>query len=179
MTAESKHGRLWAVVFILLIAAIVAGGGVLAFRWLHREKPVEVDISTRPAAEMEVYLSGAVVEEGMYDVSDDTTIGDLLRSAGGVTEDGDSSRIKIQVLHAGESPYATPGQEAAESKININTASSEALQTLTGIGPAKAQAIIDYRNANGPFRSVEELTEVKGFGEKTLDKIRDEITVVD
>ena len=56
--------------------------------------------------------------------------------------------------------------------VNINTADAEELETLTGIGPALAQAIIDYRTQNGPFRSVEQLLEVPGIGEKTLEQLR-------
>ena len=65
----------------------------------------------------------------------------------------------------------------SDGKININTASSSQLQTLSGIGPTKAQAIIDYRVEHGNFSSVEELINVSGIGEKTLEKIIDNITV--
>lgn len=61
--------------------------------------------------------------------------------------------------------------------VNINTADLNQLQTLNGIGEVKAQAIIDYREAHGAFRSVDELTNVKGIGDKTLEKNRDRITV--
>lgn len=66
---------------------------------------------------------------------------------------------------------------AASSKVNINTASVEELMSLSGIGPTKAQAIVDYRTSVGAFSSVDELINVSGIGEKTLAKIRDEITV--
>lgn len=61
--------------------------------------------------------------------------------------------------------------------VNINTATAEQLMTLKGIGEVKSQAIIDYRNKNGAFRNIDQLLFVKGIGEKTLDKIRDYITV--
>ena len=61
--------------------------------------------------------------------------------------------------------------------VNINTAGQAELESLTGIGPVLAQRIMDYREANGPFQSLEDLLEVKGIGEKTLEKFRDEITL--
>ena len=65
----------------------------------------------------------------------------------------------------------------AYTKVNINTATAEELETLSGIGPAKAQAIVAYRETNGPFSSVNDLVNVSGIGEKTLAKIIDDITV--
>ncbi|AFG35983.1 competence protein ComEA-like protein with helix-hairpin-helix repeat region [Fervidobacterium pennivorans DSM 9078] len=65
----------------------------------------------------------------------------------------------------------------SNEKININTASLEELEKLPGIGPSKAQAIIDYRTNNGPFKSIEEIKNVKGIGEKTFEKLKDLITV--
>ena len=65
----------------------------------------------------------------------------------------------------------------AFAAINLNTATHAELDTVKGIGPAKAQAIIDYRNANGPFKSVDDLKNVKGFGDKTVNKMRSELSV--
>ena len=64
---------------------------------------------------------------------------------------------------------------APAGPVDINTADLDQLQTLSGIGPVLAQRIIDYREANGPFSSVEELLEVKGIGEATLEKVRDQV----
>jgi competence protein ComEA len=61
--------------------------------------------------------------------------------------------------------------------VNLNTATKDELVELPGIGPAKAQAIIDYRTANGPFKSVEQLKDVKGIGAKRFEKLKPELTV--
>lgn len=61
--------------------------------------------------------------------------------------------------------------------VNLNTASQAELETVKGIGPAKAKAIVEHRNKNGPFKSVDDLKEIKGFGDKMLSKMRPELTV--
>ena len=66
----------------------------------------------------------------------------------------------------------------AFAAINLNTATKEELVALPGIGPAKAQAILDYRSAHGPFKSVEEVKDVKGIGAKRFEKLKGELTVV-
>jgi competence protein ComEA len=66
----------------------------------------------------------------------------------------------------------------ALAALNLNTATKEELIALSGIGPAKAQAILDYRNAHGAFKSVEELKDVKGIGAKRFEKLKGELTVV-
>ena len=68
-----------------------------------------------------------------------------------------------------------PLQRAPDDLLNVNTAGSDELQTLKGVGPVTAQRIIDYRNQIGRFDNVDQLLEVKGIGEKTLTKFRDQV----
>ncbi len=63
------------------------------------------------------------------------------------------------------------------TKVNINTADEAALKSLKGIGEKKAKAIIEYRQKNGPFKSVDDLGKVKGIGDKRLGKLKDQVTV--
>lgn len=82
---------------------------------------------------------------------------------------------KANIIESSD-PASSAAQPVSE-KININTASSEELQTLNGIGETKAAAIIQYRTENGGFNSIEEICRVKGIGDATFNKIRDRITI--
>ena len=99
------------------------------------------------------------------------------------TEEGAAYTITTQrqapdVQEEPEEP-AEPAEEPPEESgpVDINTAGLEELDALAGIGPVLAQRIIDYRTEHGPFQSVDELLEVKGIGEKTLEKFREDIVI--
>lgn len=66
---------------------------------------------------------------------------------------------------------------AAFAAVNLNTATKDELVALPGIGPSKAQAIVDYRNQNGPFKSVDEVRKVRGIGAKLFEQIKPELTI--
>jgi len=76
-------------------------------------------------------------------------------------------------------PHALAADKSDGAKININSAGVEELTDLPGIGPAYAQRIVDYRKEYGPFKSIEDLLNVRGIGDRTFDKIRDRITIKD
>jgi competence protein ComEA len=72
---------------------------------------------------------------------------------------------------------SVPVLAGVSDAVNVNTADVEALSTLKGIGPSRAEAIIEYRNANGPFRSLHELMQVRGIGERTIEENMDRIVL--
>lgn len=171
MSLDRWHQRWWLVLVGVLVLAIIGGGAVLGIKSVSKAKPVEILVSSiDQGGAIEVYLDG-VPNEGIYTFGEDTTLRTIIREAGGSDEPW---RVKITVLGPEEDPYS----QRTDSRININTASRAELETLSGIGPVRAQAIIDYRNANGPFRTVEQLIDVPGIGPATLAAIIDHITVV-
>lgn len=144
-----------------------------------------------------VDVSGAVLNPGVYELKEGARVDDAIQAAGGLSEDADTSALnrasllsdgmKITVPHQGEvaqdsssaagSAQVSSGAPTAKSLININTASSEELQSLSGVGPSTAEAIIADREENGLFASVEDLMRVSGIGEKKFAKIKDSICV--
>lgn len=73
--------------------------------------------------------------------------------------------------------FAFAGVSFAADPVDLNTATQQQLESIKGIGPKKAQAIIDYREKNGNFKSIDDLDNVKGFSAKGVGKIRDQVTV--
>lgn len=142
-----------------------------------------------------VDIKGEVQFPGIYEVNQDMRINDVIFMAGGLSSDADirslnlaqlvQDQMVIHVLHQkdhilnGETLVVqTPMIENnKENLIDINTASSTDLQQLNGIGEMKAEKIINYREENGFFKSIEELMEVSGIGEKTFETLKDKVTV--
>ena len=89
----------------------------------------------------------------------------------------DDLRLLRQIDNNYDGIMPAPENEVGETVVNINTASVHHLQRISGIGETRAQAIVEYREAHGGFRSVDELVNVSGIGEKTLDAMRDRLTV--
>ena len=168
----------WLLVLGLIVAVIVAGGTLFAVKYLSRPQSVEIVVASPDTdSTVEVYLSGVEVKEGIYTVGQNATLDDILQRAGVIPPGSGPLKLKISVLGPEEDPSSqTPEQKTG--KININSATAAELDSLSGIGPTKAQAIVDYRNQNGPFRTIDDLLNVPGIGPKTLDAIRDQITVI-
>ena len=180
-----------------LVAGILFGLFVAALVWVVSRNPSGEAVTLRPVPTEKpiiVHISGAVPRPGVYALPDGARVQDVISAAGGFLAEADKELINLaRVLEDGEKldiPYTegfspvlpTPVQSIIipgddEDLININTASSFELETLPGIGPAIAQRIIEYREANGPFLAIEDIVNVSGIGPGTYERIQDLITV--
>lgn len=130
-----------------------------------------------------VYICGHVKNEGVYEVSSGSRIYQVIELAGGLKKGADTAALNqaakvedgqmIYVPKKGES--ANAGGSSAGGKVNINTAGKEELMTLNGIGEARAESIIHYREKNGSFSKPEDLKQVEGIGDGIFSKLEDAI----
>lgn len=158
-------------------------------------------------AKIVVYITGAIKNPGVYELEDEKRIADLIKEAGGVTEEADTNSINMAYKLEDEMKVYVPTkteetvniEETTEThiytennnqekqaintnssknqKININTASQTELETLPGIGPSTALKIIEYRKESGKFRNIEDIKNVKGIGTNKYEKIKELIKV--
>ena len=142
-----------------------------------------------------VDVSGCIKTPGVYELPYGSRIFEAIEEAGGFTKHADRALInqaetitdgmkinvpdKRDIEENGSGAAHVSGNGASDNGelININTAGSEELQQISGIGPVTAEKIIQYREENGVFDSVEDITNVSGIGEKTLEKMKPQITV--
>ncbi|MGG0250976.1 helix-hairpin-helix domain-containing protein [Peribacillus frigoritolerans] len=154
------------------------------------------------AAEPEIIkvdVKGAVKSPGIFTAQAGDRVIDLISAAGSFTEKADTDKVNfaqiiedqmvIYVPEIGEEDkgnleniqVGTSGDAVTKGTsgglVNLNTATQEDLQTLTGIGPSKANAILEYRETIGKFKEVDELKQVTGIGDKTFERLRDSISV--
>lgn len=160
-----------------------------------QDEPISSQQSSK-SDKIYVDLKGAVKHPGVYALDQGSRVFDLLEMAGGLTEDAAERALNQAQLLVDQQTLYVPTMEEWEAesqgpqanvvgsqaplvsspnsgKVNVNQADLAQLETLPGIGAKKAQAIIDYRTANGSFNSLEDLGKVKGIGPKMLEKLKD------
>jgi competence protein ComEA len=190
-------GRREMVMLVLVGLALVGGAGLWYARSLPR--PVEVragPVASRPSptpATLFVHVAGWVRRPGVYELREGDRVIDAIHRAGGPKKGADLGGLNLaallvdaqQVLVPRSAPAAPGGAvptgeapgTSGTALVNVNVASAEELETLPGIGEVLAATIIEYREENGPFTSVDQLIEVSGIGEVTLEEIRELVTV--
>lgn len=146
-----------------------------------------------------VDIKGEVLRPGVYEFSCESRIQEVIKKAGGFTEEADETKINLaqkisdqmQIIvpnvHSKQEDGLTEGNSekgsstntnvsnSKQGTININTATLEELQTIKGIGKKKAEAILQYRKEHGAFRTKEDLLQVKGIGKKALEAIESQV----
>ena len=164
---------------------------------LFIEENVQNEVIQEPQ-KIKIHITGEVNNEVIVELEEGSRIDDAIKAAGDITELADLSKVNLAYeLSDGQKVYIPSVNEEIEEyatsdagenvleeksssngKININIASSEELQTISGIGESLANRIIDYRNSNGKFKSVEDLKNVSGIGVKKFEDIKSKIIVI-
>ena len=141
-----------------------------------------------PSASVFVHVSGSVVAPGLYVLDEGARVVDAVAAAGGFAPGADEAAVNLaRPLSDGEqllvpvigavADGGTTAPAAGDGRVNLNVADAAELDTLPRIGPAMAERIIQWRDANGRFTSVEDLLAVPGIGDKMLETLRDLVTV--
>ena len=167
-------------------------------------EPTVTPVPTPTPGPIQVYVNGAVTHPDIYELPPDSIVETAVEAAGGFLQEANTAVVNLaQPLVDGVQVYVPFQEEEAalpvagvnqpeiivESRtssgldigglVNINTADLDALDALPGIGPSIAQKILDYRDANGPFSSIEALMNVSGIGEAKFNQVKDVITIED
>jgi len=202
---REKLGKFgWVDGLLILVMILVIAGIGMNFQnsfWEKAEvKLTTKNISVTPVVDVQVDIKvvidvgGEVIKPGVYELKNGDRIDDALVAAGGLSAKADRDWVeknlnKAEKLVDGQKIYIPKvgeeiktdqilGSSITETKIvRINTATSEQLDTLSGIGPAMAQRIIDYRTKNGGFKNIEELKLVSGIGDKLFERIKDNVAL--
>jgi competence protein ComEA len=181
--------------FAILALILAIAGVYAAFRaYDQRAAPPIVIADASVSQSVTVEVRGAVLAPGVYQLLAGARVQDALEAAGGLAESADLSTINLarrvrdgEVIVVAnqpsteEAPAGTNSdgddESDAEAKVNINTASASELESLPAIGKVTAERIIVFREANGPFHSVDDLVQIEGISTRTVEMLRPLVTV--
>lgn len=167
---------------LILICLLILSGCSKEDEWVSSSTNMVETVETTSST-IFVYVCGKVKSPGVYELPYGARYADAIKAAGGVTKKGNLDSLNLaQKVSDGEKievlSNSSQTSKSSDSKlININTADVSLLQTLSGIGKAKAEQIVSYRESHGNFKSIEEIMKVPGIKEGAFAKIKDSITV--
>ncbi|TLS39338.1 helix-hairpin-helix domain-containing protein [Pseudalkalibacillus caeni] len=148
------------------------------------------DIKKQASGMIKIDIKGAVKKPGVYEISSEKRVIDAIETAGGYGDGADISNLNLAGKLSDEMVVYVPAEgeeitgfeglagnqsESEGDKVSLNHGTSEQLQTLPGIGPSKAEAIVTYREEHGGFQTIEELKQVGGIGDKTFEKLEKQL----
>lgn len=174
---------------VIAIAALVLAGS--AGLWFGRSRPTPTsapvsgtvaETSHPTERTLTVHVSGAVVHPGLVEVADPARVADVIVAAGGALPDAKLGSVNLAAFVADGQHLDVPSTDVRASvgstgKVAINQADAATLEQLPGVGPVLAERIFEYRQAHGPFQTVEDLLDVPGIGESKLAALRDAVSV--
>ena len=169
---------------VIIVAFIILT--ILGYFLSPKDEIVEPTKNEENHDDIFVHIEGQVQKPGLMKVKYGTRLYELIEEAGGETEDADLSRVNLSSILSDEQKVVIPakvvvieenGEVQGNGLININTANLETLMKLDGVGEGTAKKIIQYREENGYFSSIEELKNVSGIGENKFNGLKDEITI--
>jgi competence protein ComEA len=168
------------------VAVLLVVGGLVWFGLPSREAPPAGADSVAPIPRPErvtVHVSGAVIRPGLVEVDAEARVADAVAAAGGATSEADLGAMNLASTLRDGDHIAVPAIGMsnspggfAESGIDLNTASASKLEELPGVGPVLAERIVEFREREGRFESVEDLLDVPGIGESKLAQMREVIS---
>lgn len=182
---------------ILIFALVITGGSLYCFSEVEQTVSLSGgEREEKTAARITVYVCGAVNKPGVLELDDGARVADAVKLCGGVLPGADVQKVNMAQMLKDGTQVTVPekavtsaasvgdakvsvtrkGSEVADP-ININTADLAELDRLPGVGPALAEAIIEYRNVEGMFQSPEDLMKVKGIGEAKFNKMKSKVTL--
>jgi competence protein ComEA len=168
-----------ALALLVLLGRTLAGAGAAA------EQPPAALVAEQAAAapKLVVHVAGAVRRPGLYRLPEGNRVADAVARAGGAAASADTSSINLaapladgmQVVVPAASPAAGADEAGAPppGRVSLSSATVADLDALPGVGPVTAQKIVDYRSANGGFRSVDDLDAIPGIGPARVEQLRD------
>ncbi|HFZ6905451.1 TPA: helix-hairpin-helix domain-containing protein [Streptococcus agalactiae] len=161
----------------------------------EKKVPMISHVKDKVSNQVTVDVKGAVNHPGVYSLPSQSRVTDAIKRAGGLSNLVDSKSVNlaqklqdetvIYVAQKGEKITVVEEEKAnniatqgnSKGKINLNKADLSSLQTISGVGAKRAQDILDYRDSQGGFKTIDDLKNVSGIGEKTLEKLRQDVTI--
>jgi competence protein ComEA len=166
--------------FVAIAGALLSSdAGAAPDASVQHDTSVMTDLSDQTVF---VQVAGEVKKPGVYELPYDSRVFDAVAAAGGLSDDANPASVNLaRIVEDGEQIIVSDSQGVVPAgtiaKVNINRATATEFDSLPRIGPTIAERIVDFRDKNGPFGSIDELGNVPGIGDTTLAGIRDQLTL--